>query len=134
MAYTGYVNNMSFVASGDLSGLQNRFVDILANNRVGHALANKGFGVLLNNPRSGEHATVQIEGQAKVRAGASISVGQVIVSAASGYAAVAGGVQVASGSTLSPTNVILGRALTAAASGSLFSIQLDRQATVVVSA
>lgn len=134
MAYTNNERNVSFVASGDLSGLQYRFVDILADNRVGHALANKGFGVLLNQPRSGEHATVQIEGQAKVRAGGAISVGAVIVSAASGWAAAAGGVQVGSGSTLAATNVILGRALTAAASGSLFTIQLDRQATVVVSA
>lgn len=133
MAYTSNEQVMSFVASGDLSGAQYRFVDILADNRVGHALANKGFGILVNAPKDKEHASVVIQGQGKVRAGGTITAGGFIVSAASGWAAAAGTITVASGQVLNQNNVILGRALTSAASGSLFTIQLDRQTTIVVS-
>jgi hypothetical protein len=134
MAYTSNERNVSFVASTDLSAFQYRIVDILADNKIGHALAGRGFGILLNAPKANEHGTVQIEGQGKVRAGAAVAVGDYITSAASGWAVEAVAGAAVSSAVTDFRYVVLGRALTAAASGSLFTIQLDRQVTAVASA
>lgn len=137
MSFHNRVKADAYIASGDLSGLQFRFVDLITNApfKVGHALADKGFGVLGNAPRSGEHAEVQVEGEVEVKAGVAVQAGQLIGSAASGWATPisAQSVQVASGTVLI-TKTVLGRAVTGAASGSLFTMVFDRQHVTVASA
>lgn len=134
---TGYYQNLeadSFVASGDLSGLQHHFVEIVAAHKVGHALANQGYGVLLNKPQDGEEASVAIGGTVKCKAGGAVAVGDLIYSAASGWAQVhSPGAQVGSGDTLTERH-IMGEALTAAGSGHIFALALDKKFTQVVSA
>lgn len=137
MSFHNRVVAESYIASGDLSGLQYRFVDLIANApfKIGHSLANVGYGVLGNKPQSGEHAEVQVQGEVEVKAGAAVQAGDYIASAASGWAVTvaAQSVQVASGSVLI-SKVVLGRAITGAASGSLFAMNLDKQRITVASA
>jgi hypothetical protein len=125
-----------FIASGDLSGLQYRIVDLVAGNfnKVGHALADTGFGVLLNKPQNGEHATVAVQGQVQVRVGAAVTVGSYAASAASGWALASGigFADVASGSDYRGKQV-LGRFVTAAASGMLAVVDLAPFSTLVAS-
>jgi hypothetical protein len=114
--YDSY-SNRSFAASGDLSGLQWRAVDLIGTaGKMGHSLAAGGFGILQNEPRAGEHGTVAIRGISAARAGAAVSIGDLIASAASGWL-----ISVTSGASQN----VLGRAVTAAASGMLFDLELN---------
>lgn len=119
MSFSNRVKNESFVVSGDHSALQFHIVNIVGAYKVSASVANGGYGVLQNKPQDGEHGTVAVEGITKVRAGAAVSVGDLITSAASGWATA-----VASGSAAD--KLVLGKALTAAASGSVFSMELDK--------
>ena len=119
MAFSNRLKSEAFTAAVDLSTSQFHIVDLdstALNVTIG--AADGGFGILQNKPQSGEHATVAVEGMSKCIAGGAISVGNYITSAASGYATA-----VASG--LSAKKVI-GRAVTAAASGSVFTVEIDR--------
>jgi len=135
MSYNYNESGITLVASGDLSGMQGRIVDILAAPHCGHGLIYGGFGVLANKPRTLEHATVITEGVVKTKAGGTVSAGNLIYCAGSGWAAVhtPPAVSVASGTVLRPV-VLLGRAMTAAASGFDFALQIDRQQTHIASA
>lgn len=116
-AFHSNLEAISLVATGDLSGLQYRLVDLLGNHGVTVAGANGGYGVLLNKPRHGEHASVAIKGQTEVRVGAAVSAGAYVTSAASGWA-----VTITSGNA----QAVVGRALTGAASGMLATINLNQ--------
>lgn len=119
MAFSNRLKSETFIVSGDHSGLQFHIVELLDAHKAGAALANVGMGVLQNKPQHGEHGTVAIEGTTKCKAGGAISVGDYITSAGSGWAAA-----VASGSAADKK--VIGRAQSAAASGSVFSVELDR--------
>lgn len=119
MAYTNRRQDESFVASGNLSALQYHIVEIVGEHIVDVSLVNVGFGVLQNKPRAGEHATVAVAGVSKVNAGGAVTVGDLITSAGSGWAAV-----VVSGNATEKQ--VLGRALTSSNSGSVFSMEIDR--------
>jgi hypothetical protein len=136
MAGQNRIVSESFIASGDLSTMQHRFVDLVAAGEiVGHALANGGIGVLLNKPLDGEHATVALSGRVRVDAGVAITAGQFIVSAASGFAIP----EIFSLTITSADNftligkTVLGRAMSTAASGSVFALELAPFVTNVVS-
>ena len=123
MAFSNRLESESYVASGDLSTLQFHIVELIAAHIVDVALVNRAHGVLQNKPQAGEHATVAVAGTTKCNAGASVSVGDLITSAGSGWA-----VAVASGSA--NDKQVIGRAVTASASGSVFSMEIDRQMIV----
>lgn len=120
MSFHSNVAARSFIASGDLSGLLYRAVDLLggANFKVGVAGAGGGFGILLNKPRDGEHASVAVVGEQEVRVGAALSAGDYVTSAASGWI-----VAVTSGAAQN----ILGRMVTGAASGMIGALELRPQ-------
>lgn len=118
MAFEYDLESESFIASGDLSGLQHRIVDLLStDHKVGVAGAAGGWGVLQNKPKDGEHATVGVEGVTLVRVGGAVTAGQYCTSAASGW-----GTTVTSGAG----QTVLGRYLTTAASGMLAALELNR--------
>lgn len=118
MAYESDLESVSLIASGDLSGLQHRIVDLLAvNHKCGVAGANGGYGVLQNKPKDGEHATVGVEGVSMVRVGGAVTVGQYCTSAASGW-----GTTVTSGAG----QTVIGRYMTSAASGMLASVDINK--------
>jgi len=134
MADTNRVEAETFQASGDMSGLQHRFVDHVGVGVVGHSLANAGMGVLMNKPQAGEFATVALRGRVRVDAGAAVTAGDFVVSAASGFGVslTLSSTQIASGGVLA-RRTIMGRAMTTAASGSVFTLELNPQLTVVQS-
>ncbi len=136
MAGQNRVVSDTFTASGDLSAMQHRFVDYLAaGDVIGHSLARGGIGILLNKPLDGEHATVALSGRVRVDAGAAITAGDYIVSAASGFAAVQSFVTINAGSAgqLLQSRNLMGRALDTLASGSAFAMALRPSQALVTS-
>lgn len=133
MADTNRVEAETFVASGDLSAMQHRIVDHVGVGVIGHSLANAGMGVLQNKPQDGENATVALRGRVRIDAGGAVTAGDFIVSAASGFGVslTLSSFQVASGAVLARRTVI-GRAMTTAASGSVFTCELNVQPGVLV--
>ena len=107
----------SFIASTDMRSHQFHIVDLTAAAfKVNLAAALKAFGVLQNNPNAGEHASVVVEGETMVAVGAAVSVGDWITAAATGWGAA---------TTSSVDQLILGRCITAAASGMLATVDVD---------
>jgi hypothetical protein len=117
MSFTQNEEVLSFIADADLTSAQYRIVDLTSTKlNVDCAAASGGIGVLKNKPQDTEHASVVVRGVTKVQAGASVSLGNFVKSAASGYA-----VPVGSGTT---TQRVIGRALEAISSGMVGSILL----------
>lgn len=134
MAFQNRVQSVSRIASTDLRSLQSRIVEANATAfKIIDSPVEGGVGILLNAPNAGEHATVAVKGAVKVRAGVAITVGDKISSAASGWAAVHTQGHVSSDGALLRDKTILGRAITAANSGSVFTLELDIQTTLVLS-
>lgn len=91
MAYefSNYAVKVTLVAGEDLSAKQYHFVKI--DNGTGKAVAVNGatdrpFGVLQNNPTSGQEAEVLITGGTKIAAGGTASAGQPLFASASANA------------------------------------------------
>lgn len=85
-------------------------------NEVTTAAAGQGFGIVQNAPGVGEAATVAVQGESRCRAGGTVTLGQFITAAASGFASVVG--------SAGTNGRILGRAVTSAASGSTFTLDI----------
>lgn len=135
MADTNRVIAETFVASGDLSALKGRFVDHVGVGVVGHALAEGGIGVLQNKPQAGENASVVLSGRVRVDAGLAVTAGDWIISAASGFGVpFTLGYSTGSAGDYVRGGVLMGRAMTTAASGSVFTLELNPQQTTVKSA
>lgn len=91
-------------------------------NAITHATAGGGFGVLQNEPNTNEHGTVVTNGQQQTLVGCGgVGIGDFVTAGVSGWAT-----KVVSGGFSAPLTV-LGRALSAAASGHLFTLDLDPQ-------
>lgn len=135
MADTNRVMAETFVASGDMSGLQHRFVDHVGIGIIGHSLARAGMGVLMNKPQDGEHAQVALKGRVRVDAGLAVTAGDWLVSAASGFAVPQAltDFNIGSAGAFAQWRNIMGRAMTTAASGSVLTIELDVKPTIVLS-
>ena len=108
----------TFVTATDLSSKNSFIVEVVSAFTIACAANQRleGIGVLQNFPRSGEHGTVCLFGQTKIHAGDTIIAGDHFYQASGGYA-----VAVSSGMTAAAGLTIVGRALTAAASGYLFT-------------
>jgi len=126
MADTNRVVSETFQASGDMSALQHRFVDHVGVGIIGHSLARGGMGVLMNKPQAGEFATVALSGRVRVDAGAAVTAGNWIVSAASGFGTplTFGTINAGSAGQYLQTKTVMGRAMSTAASGSVFTLEL----------
>lgn len=91
-------------------------------NAVTHATTGGGYGVLQNEPNTNEHATVVVKGQFQTLVGCGgIAIGDYVTAGVSGWAT-----KIVSGGFNAPLTV-LGRALSTAASGYLFTLDLDPQ-------
>lgn len=136
MADTNRVEAETFQASGDLSAMQHRFVDHVGVGIIGHALALGGIGVLMNKPQDTEFATVALRGRVRVDAGAAVTAGDWVVSAASGFGETLafGTINAGSAGQFLQTKTVMGRAMTTAASGSVFTIELGPHNVTVNSA
>lgn len=121
MSFSKVINSESFVAAIDLSAAKFRIVELhTVAGQVTIAAANQGYGVLQNEPKANEHATVATIGITRCQAGIAVAIGDRITSANSGYATT-----VLSGAA-SPKRLI-GRAITAAASGMMFALEIARE-------
>lgn len=121
MSFSKVINSEPFVANSDLSAAKFRIVELHSTvGKVEIAAANQGYGVLQNEPKSGEHAAVATIGQTRCQAGAAITLGDRVTAANSGFATA-----VLSGAA-SPKRLI-GRAITTAASGMFFVLELGRE-------
>lgn len=122
MAYeiSNYSVKITLKAGADLSSSQYMFVKLDTN---GNAVACSGatdrpIGVLQNNPVSGKECEVLVSGGTKVKAGGTIAIANAIGTGASATA-------VALTVGTDTTKYVVGTALTAAASGELFTAVIN---------
>lgn len=113
-------------ALSSMAGMQYRIVELATSepNACDYAAGLGGYGILANEPLAGEFATVVVDGEFHCRAGKSISIGDWITTATSAAGGSGWATNVVSGSSALGLMVI-GRALSAAASGSLFTLDVD---------
>jgi len=112
-------------------GLQGRAADFATSedNAITAAAGGTGYGIVMNDPRTGEHATVAVRGVVRARAAASITRGAFITVAVSATGGPGWLRSVVSGDTAPMT--IMGRAMSSVASGSLFALELNVQRAFV---
>lgn len=117
-------------ALSSMAGMQYRIVELATSepNAVGYAAGRGGYGVLMNEPRANEAASVVVGGEIQCRAGAAIAIGDFITTADSGASGPGWATKVVSG--MAAGTKILGQALSAAASGSVFTMEMRRQVAV----
>jgi hypothetical protein len=126
MAWNMGERAITLKALNDMTNMQWRIVELATSeaNACQYAAGKGGYGVLFNEPRQYEAATVVTKGEVRCRAGAAIAVGDLITTATSAL----GGPGWATKATSGDTGLtILGQARSAAASGSLFTLDLNRQ-------
>jgi len=113
-------------------GLQGRAADFATteDNAITAAAGGTGYGIVMNDPRTGEFATVAVHGVVRARAGAAISRGDWIMVATSATGG-PGWLRTVVSGDVAPIN-IMGRAMSTVASGSLFALELDVRRTFVV--
>lgn len=121
MAFGNFNETLRFKAASDFSDDQFKLVELTGNaHEVEVGAAGEGFGVLQNHPQEGEAATVIVAGVSKVIVGAAVAVGDFITSAATGFI-------VSTDSGDATSRRVFGRCLTAAASGALASVLINKQ-------
>ena len=105
----------TFIAGEDLSSSQFKFVTLESDGQVDLAdsAGENCMGVVINDPASGEEATVVVSGKTVVTAGGTIAAGASIATDASGDAV-----------TAASTNIIMGYALEAGVDGQVIAVEL----------
>lgn len=105
----------TYVAGEDLSTAQFKFVTLESDGQIDLAdsAGENCIGVLLNDPTSGNAATVVMSGKTLVKAGGTIAAGASVATNAAGLAVTA-----ASG------NIVMGYATEAAVSGQTMAVEL----------
>ena len=128
MAWHVGEDSKALKALSDMTNMQFRIVEMATSepNACDYAAANGGYGVLLNEPRANEAATVMYRGEVRCRASKAISIGDRITAAASGANGPGWATTVGSAAT---GVKILGRARSACASGSLFTLEFIKVET-----
>lgn len=107
MATSGNISTIGIAAGADLSAFQYKIIAVDGTLAATNAVA---LGVLQNKPKSGEHADVAFSGHMKAYVGGgSVAAGAQLAVTTSGYLI----------TNATSTSGIVGRAITAAASGSL---------------
>lgn len=122
MAFGNVKETLTFKAASNLDTEQFKIVELTGNaHEVELAVLHGGIGVIQNHPRSGEAGSVALSGITKVRVGTGgVAVGDFITSAATGWAIVTTTGDAAS-------RRVFGRALTAAATGGIATMLIDRR-------
>jgi hypothetical protein len=127
MAWNLNERSIALKALASLEGMQYRIVELATSepNACNPAAGRGGFGVLQNEPRINEAATVVVNGEVRCRAGAAIAIGAPITTATSATGGPGWATTITSGMT-GPVSM-LGVARTSAASGSLFTLDMSRR-------
>jgi hypothetical protein len=134
MAWNEGQKVVSRKALSTMAGMQYRIVELATSepNAVDYAAGSQGYGILMNEPRANEAASVAIAGEVPCYAALAISIGDYITSAVSATGGPGWATKVVSGHAATGLT-ILGQALSAASSGSVFTIGLNRQRVFGVS-
>ena len=105
----------TYVAGEDLSTAQFKFVTLESDGQIDLAdsAGENCIGVLLNDPTSGNAATVVMSGKTLVKAGGTIAAGASVATDASGLAV-----------TATTGNIVMGYATEAAVSGQTIAVEL----------
>ena len=112
MSTQGQQVRETYVAGADLTERQFRIVTVGANGAVAATVAETAAdGVLLNDPNTGEAATVAVFGRVIVEAGGSIDAGDEVASGANGVVVAA-----------TEGDIILGKALEDGVTGQLITV------------
>jgi hypothetical protein len=119
MAYANRLECVTLASSQDLSTHQYKIVEMNSSGKAALAALSRGFGVIQNHPLAGEAATVAIDGESKVIAGAALTIGDYVSAKSGGWA-----VKVNSGDA-TPIHVI-GQVMMGAASGFIGTVLLRR--------
>lgn len=117
-----YANNLSCVpleANADLSSHQYKIVEMLSTGKAALAATSRAFGVLQNIPKSGEAATVAIDGESKVIAGGTLGIGDYVTALSGGWA-----IKINSGDA--PPVHVVGQVMASAASGFIATVLIRR--------
>lgn len=127
MAWNHRERAVALKALSSMAGMQYRIVELATSepNACDYAAGRSGYGVLMNEPLANEAATVVTDGEVRCRAGKSIAIGDWITAATSATGGPGWATNVTSGMT-GPVSV-LGVARSAAASGSLFTLDMSRR-------
>lgn len=128
MAYSNELENVTKEANADLSGFKFRVVELLSTNKVALAALDQAYGILQNAPRSGEAATVAVGGFSKAIAAVAVTIGQKVKATSGGWCT-----PVTSGAAHTAFSNLVGRVHTDAASGQLFTVEINRQTLAVAS-
>jgi hypothetical protein len=125
MAWNEDYHARPFKSLVSFEGLQGRAVDLATSeiNAAQFAAGGAGYGIVMNDPRTGEFATVAVRGVVRAKAAAAVSIGDYITVANSGAGGPGWLRSVVSGDTAPRT--IMGRAMSSVASGSLFALELE---------
>jgi hypothetical protein len=131
MAWNEDFHARPFKALADFTGKQGFAVELATSeiNAITRAAGGGGYGIMMTEPRTGEFGTVAVKGVVRAKAGAAVSIGDYITVAASGTGGPGWLRTVVSGDTA--PRQIMGRAMSSAASGSLFALELDVRRTFV---
>lgn len=117
----------TMVAGADLSNSYFKVVEMNSNGAAVLAAANQGYGVLINKPKINEAASVTKYGRTKGIAGSAVAINDKLRVSSGGWL-----IPVNSGAAHPATFMFVGRAITAAASGSIFTVDFHPQLLVNV--
>lgn len=140
MATQGNLETFSFIAGADLSAAQFKAVKVTSSGVVLAGDGEAADGVLQNNPKSGQSATVAYSGLSKFIAGGNVSIGDFIASDANGKAktAVKGRTNTSDAGSSTDALVgsfVLGKAFSAsAADGTVITVLLHKSGAVPTTA
>jgi len=127
MSYRGEFCAVTKEAVADLRSHKYKVVELDSNGKVGLSALDKGYGILQNVPNSGEAAAVVNWGTTQAIAAVAVSIGDKLKVQSGGWLT-----PVASGAAHTGTFMLMGRAMTSAVSGSIFTVELERQLLVNV--
>jgi len=119
MAYQRDLECYTFPSSLDLSSSKFKVVELVSTGHVQLAALGKGYGVLQNQPKVGEAASVAVEGESRCIAGGSITFGDHLRVLSGGWL-----VKINSGDLSGVMD--MGVCMVTAASGAISTIDINR--------
>ena len=124
MSWSQRLETITLKAAADLSAAKFKVVELDANGDV--TIANNtalGVGILQNAPKSGEAATIAYDGFSRGLAAVAVTVGQHVRNSSGWLTPIGSAGNYAS-------HIVIGRAMTTAASGGLLTVKLMMQLSV----
>jgi hypothetical protein len=128
MSWNNHRTVKSMKALSSFAGMQYRIVELATSeaNACDYSPGGGGYGVIINEPLANEAASVVVDGETQCKAGGTIAIGDKITTATSAAGGPGWATKVVSGDAASGRKIV-GIAISGAASGSLFTLDIQRQ-------